>query len=94
MSKTRKDLLIEKYSVLETKLKPYLSNELFPSLETVDVADLTYYITMIFLGITTHEQFDDKLKELMDTNGVVVSSENYENVLPLVEEFILWFRKH
>ncbi len=92
MSKTRKELLIEKYSILETKLKLYMNHELFPSLESVDVADLTYYITMIFLGISTREQFNEKLKELIDTNGVEVTSENYEKVLPLVEEFILWFR--
>lgn len=92
MAKTRKDLLIEKYTGLEKELKQYLNNDLFPSLDSVDVADLTYYITMIFLGISTREQFDAKLKELIETNGVNVSSENYDKVLPLVEEFILWFR--
>ena len=47
---TRKTLIVERYGALEVELKKHLDAELFPSLDSVDIADLVYLITISFLG--------------------------------------------
>ena len=54
---TRKELIIKKYTELESIIKTHVDVSLFPSLEDYDTADLVYYITLIFMGIQTEEQF-------------------------------------
>ena len=66
---TRKELITVKYNVLEVELKKYINNELFPSLDSIDLADAVFFITMIFLGITSEEEYDTKIKELLATHN-------------------------
>ena len=54
---TRKELIIKKYTELESIIKTHVDVSLFLSLEDYDTADLVYYITLIFMGIQTEEQF-------------------------------------
>ena len=89
---TRKELIIGKYVELETELKKHFDDTLFPSLEDIDLADLVYYITMIFLGVITDLQFHAKIQELLDTNGVKVSNEVFQKIAPLIIDFVNWLR--
>jgi hypothetical protein len=89
---TRKQLIITKYVMLETELKKYIKDDLFPSLDIIDVADLVYLITMMFVGIDTPSAYDLKIKELISINKFVVTDEVYLIVLPLVMDFIIWLK--
>lgn len=89
---TRKELIVGKYTALETELKKHFDNTLFPSLEDIDLADLVYYITMIFLGTITDLQFHAKIRELLDTNGVKVSDDVFQKIAPLIIDFVQWMR--
>ena len=51
------------------------------------------YITMIFLGIQTVEDYRGKIRELITTNGITVSNEVFDKVVPLVMEFITWLKQ-
>ena len=93
MSQTRRELIIQKYCALELKLSQYFDSSLFPSLQDIDLADMVTYITMIFLGIQTVEDYRGKIRELITTNGITVSNEVFDKVVPLVMEFITWLKQ-
>ncbi len=92
MTVTRKELLIEKFTALETELKTYLDAALFPSLHEIDLSDLVFFVTMTFVGLNDSVSIREKIKELILTNNVTISEENLVQVVPLVEDFIVWLR--
>ena len=89
---TRKELIVNKYLLLETELKKYVTDDIFPSLDSIDVADLVYYITLIFLGVTTDEQYRIKIRELLITNGIKISDINIGIIIPLIQSFVKWMK--
>lgn len=89
---TRKQLIIEKYGELKTELKAYFDDELFPSLEDIDLCDLVYYVTFTFLGVNTPLQYHGKILELISTNGIKMSDEVLQKVVPLIIDFVDWLR--
>jgi hypothetical protein len=90
---TRKSLIITKYIILEENLKNYISDEIFPSLDNVDVADLVYLITMTFIGIDEETQMNKKIKELIASNNIVIEDAKIDEVVILVSEFVFWLKK-
>ena len=90
---TRKTLIVERYGALEVELKKHLDAELFPSLDSVDIADLVYLITISFLGVDTEEQYNAKIQELMDGNGVKVDAPTFAIVAPLIQAFVSWMKQ-
>ena len=54
---TRKELILAKFSVLESKLKELINGDVFPSLSEIDIADLVYLVTLTFMGINTILQY-------------------------------------
>ena len=90
---TRKTLIVEKYGALEVELRKYLSAELFPSLDTVDVCDLVYLITITFIGVDSEEQYRVKIRELLDSHGVKVEEAAFGVVAPLIAYFVGWLKK-
>jgi hypothetical protein len=89
---TRKSLIITKYVMLESQLKKYIKDDLFPSLDIIDVGDLVYLITMMFVGIDTPSAYDLKIKELININKFIVTDDVYLIVFPLVMDFIIWLK--
>ena len=90
---TRKTLIVERYVLLEVELKKHMKAELFPSLNSVDVADLVYLITISFLGVDSTEQYNAKIQELMDGNGVKVDAPTFAIVAPLIQAFVAWMKQ-
>ena len=90
---TRKELIVDKYLLLETELKKYVTDDIFPSLDSIDVADLVYYITLIFLGVTTDEQYRIKVRELLTTNDIKLSDTNIGIIIPLIRDFVKWMKE-
>ena len=89
---TRKTLIVERYGALEVELKKHLSAELFPPLNSVDVADLVYLITMLFVGVDSEGQYSAKIRELMDGNGVKVDGPTFDIIVPLIRNFVAWMK--
>ena len=86
-------MISERYSILESELRQYVDKDIFPSLEDVDVADLAYILTYLFLGINTHEQYRDKIFELIQEHNVKVDLVHLDVVIQLITDFIVWFKE-
>ena len=91
-STTRKILIIKKFIELETNIKHHIDANLFPSLEDYSTADMIYYITLVFMGVQTEEQYREKIKDLACFQKVVLKDETIDIILPLVIEFVEWLR--
>ena len=89
---TRKELIIKKYAIFELELKQHIDGNLFPSLHEIDLGDFVYFVTLTFVGVDSEEQFQVKIKELAESNGVALSEEVFVKVVPLVMEFITWLK--
>jgi hypothetical protein len=89
---TRATLLTEKYNALTAKLKTFFDAELFPSLDSIDVADLVYFITISFLNVNTDDGFHDKITDLITCHGFKITDEQLITVVPLIRDFVLWLR--
>ena len=95
MSITRKMLIENKYAEFYDLLK---ANEfedelcLFPDLADIDITDLTYLLTMMFLGINDEELMKSKIIELAEMNGVKLTIEKLNFVTPLFMEFLVFMR--
>ena len=50
------------------------------------------FVTLTFVGVDSEEQFQVKIKELAESNGVALSEEVFVKVVPLVMEFITWLK--
>ena len=92
MTITRKALIIQKYAILEEQLKQHIDGNLFPSLHEIDMSDFVYFVTLTFVGVDSEDQFQVKIKELAESNGVALSEEVFVKVVPLVMEFITWLK--
>lgn len=89
---TRATLITEKYTILTNELKTFFDAELFPSLDSIDIADLVFFITVSFLNVNTEDQFTDKIIDLITSNGFKITDKQMVRVVPLIQEFVLWIR--
>ena len=93
---TRKMLIKNKYNEFHSFLKENdFNNELtlFPSLDEIDIADLTYLLTMTFLGITTDDDFKRKISELAEISDVKLTDDKLNILTGLMTKFMLWMRE-
>jgi hypothetical protein len=89
---TKGTALKEKYENLTAELKTFFEGELFPTLDTIDIADLVYFITQSFSGINTPEDYYDRISELITMNGFKITDEQMKRVVPLITDFVCWFK--
>ena len=54
----RKEIIVEKYFILEKELVRFLDCDILPDIEDVDVCDIVFIITYQFLGIETKEEYE------------------------------------
>ena len=95
MSITRKMLIQNKYAEFYDLLKSNQFEDelcLFPDLDDIDITDLTYLLTMTFLGIHDEEVMKSKIIELAEMNGVKLTIEKLNFVTPLFMEFLVFMR--
>ena len=84
------DLLNEKFLTLQTELKKYIDVSLFPT--DISTEDVCFYISNLFLGINTDEEYKNKIIELIELNGVNIDKKNVDVVITLVCNFVRWFK--
>ena len=95
MSISRKILIQTKYTEFYQVLKNNNFNAelcLFPNLDDIDITDLTYLLTMVFLGINDEDSFHSKIIEISEINGVELTLEKLNFVTPLFMNFMIWLR--
>ena len=61
----RKDLIVEKYCILEKELHKFLDCDTLPDIEDVDICDIVFIITYQFLGIETKEEYKKIIIEMI-----------------------------
>ena len=93
---TRKDLIIEKYSILKEEIKK-ISNEdsLFGISQDINddsIADLVFYVTMLFVGVDTESQYENKIRELLELNDISMCETDELQEIVLVRDFVQWLK--
>ena len=93
---TRKELIIEKYSILKEQIMKYTDQESFfgisDDINDDSIADLVFYTTMLFVGIDTDIQYENKIQELFELNQINISKENELKVIEIIREFVQWLK--
>lgn len=93
---TRKELIIEKYSILREQIMKYTDQESFfglsDDINDDSIADLVFYTTMLFVGIDTDIQYENKIQELFELNQVNIAKENELKVIEIIREFVQWLK--
>ena len=93
---TRKELIIEKYSILKEEIMRYTNQDSFfgmsDDISDDSVADLVFYTTMLFVGIDTDVQYENKIQELFELNQIDISKENEFKVVEIIREFVQWLK--
>ena len=90
---TRKELIIEKYCILEKQLLDFLDADILPDIDDVDICDIVFIITFQFLGIETEEQYERKITEMIKSNNLEISKEKLSSVVPLISSFVQWLKQ-
>jgi hypothetical protein len=93
---TRKELIIEKYTILKEEIKK-ISNEdsLFGISQDIGddgIADLVFYVTMLFVGVDTEIQYENKIKELLEFKDISMCEKDEAQVIILVRDFVQWLK--
>ena len=92
---TRKIMIKNKYIEFnDILIKNEFTDEmaLFPSLEDLDITDLTYLLTLTFMGITKEEQFKNKVQELAELSDVKLTDDKLNILSTLIYNFMNWMR--
>lgn len=90
---TKKDLLIERYTALEKHLRLHLNTDLFPSLDSIDVIDLSFFITMTFVGVESETEIKSKIREIIETYSINIDEYKFSrDIAPPIVEFLTWYR--
>ena len=93
---TRKQLIIEKYSILKEQIMRYTNQDSFfgisDDINDDSIADLVFYTTMLFVGIDTDIQYENKIQELFELNQVNIAKENELKVIEIIREFVQWLK--
>ena len=90
---TRRELIINTYKTLEKDLKTVFDDELFPDIEEIDLADIIFLLTFIFLGIETVEAYEKKIDEIIESKNIVTTDDNKRLIYPKIIKFICWLKQ-
>ena len=87
---TRKEIIINKYTEFQEKMKTFDINEnIFPSLEDIDIVDLLLFFNMSF-GYT--DNYTDIINDLISFKKVKIQPEDLLKVMPVIIQFIDEFK--
>ena len=90
---TRKDIIIEKYCILEKELTKFLDRDILPDLDEMDVCDLVFFITYQFMGVEKEEDYEKKIVELITSHDLEVNKDNLKHIVPLISSFVQWLKQ-
>ena len=84
---TKKELIIEKYTVLKRNLEIYIDSNLFPSLDDFDITDIIYYLKLYFPK-NGEEEYINTIEKLMNQKQIEINDDDFSTVINLILEFI------
>ena len=90
---TRKELIVEKYCILEKELLKFIDQDILPDIEDIDICDIVFIITYQFMGIETEKDYEKKIVEMIKLNDLEVSKENLNSIVPLISSFVQWLKQ-
>ena len=85
---TRKDKIIKKYLEIENEIKTITDKTILPNLDTFDIVDLVLYIDYI---ISSSTDLRETAQTLIKQNKIKLTEEEIEKLVPLVENFVVFF---
>jgi hypothetical protein len=81
---TRKEYLEKQYFLFENELKEIIGENIFPSLEDVDIVDILTFFQMTFGNTTEYEEI---VKSVIKYH-VNITDEQFIKIYPLIEKYI------
>ena len=88
MVETRKDKIIKKYLEIESEIKKITDKSILPNLDSFDIVDLILYIDYI---ISSSTDLQETAQLLIQQNKIELTEEEIEKLIPLVENFVVFF---
>lgn len=88
---TRKQLIIEKYSLLIQQLTEtgLLGDELFPSLEDIEVSDLIFFFQLQF---PDSDKYTLAIEDLLECKDIKLKPKDKTKVINIILPFLELFR--
>ena len=88
---TRKQLIIEKYSLLIQQLTEtgLLGDDLFPSLDDIEVSDLIFFFQLQF---PDSEKYTSAIEDLLDCKEIILKQKDKTKVISIILPFLELFR--
>ena len=91
---TRKQLLIDKYTILIKDLEQYTTDK--PILPLLDddflVVELIVYFNYFFLSCNNEEEYRMVVLDIIDSNNINIEPDKFKIVFPMIHDFLLWFK--
>jgi hypothetical protein len=89
---TRKQLITEKYSLLIQQLTEtgLLSDDLFPSLDDIDVSDLIFFFQVSF---PDSSKYTSAIEDLLDCKDIRLKPKDKNKVVNIILPFLEIFRQ-
>jgi hypothetical protein len=85
---TRKDKIIKKYLEIQNEIKTITDKSILPHLDSFDIVDLILYIDYI---ISSSTDLRETALTLIKKNKIELTEEEIEKLIPLVENFVVFF---
>ena len=85
---TRKDKIIKKYLEIENEIRKITDKTILPNLDSFDIVDLVLYIDYI---ISSSTDLRETAQTLIKQNRIELTEEEIEKLVPLVENFVVFF---
>jgi hypothetical protein len=87
---TRKELITQKYLELTAKLRGHIAEDLFPSIDDVDIADLIFFFNLYFQDAPSGG-YTQPLLDILDCKGIKLDPATFAAVLDIITPFADWF---
>ena len=81
---TRKEYLEKQYSLFTNELKDIIGENIFPSLEDVDIVDILTYFQMTFGNTTDYQEI---VKSVIKYH-VNITEDDFLQIYPIVKKYI------
>jgi hypothetical protein len=91
MSRTRKEIITEKYNALTLMLNNtgYFERNIFPSLDEIDVGDLIYFFQLSF---PDSSKYTESIVEILECHNVKLKPKERKEIIGIILPFLELFR--
>lgn len=89
---TRKQLIIRQYTLLRTELTNtgLIKEDLFPSLDDIDVSDLIFFFQLSFPDSNKYEK---AISDLLEEHSMKLKPKDKKVIINIILPFLVFFQK-